>query len=72
MKNKCAAFTMGCIRIVIARVVGGTMHLRVHWLRWVTQCFDTFCVGIWPKMVKIKKKLEIENFDIVCYISTGG
>jgi len=26
MKNKCAAFTMGCIRIVIVRVVGGTMH----------------------------------------------
>jgi hypothetical protein len=22
----------------------------------VTQCFDTFCVGIWPKMVKIKKQ----------------
>ena len=37
----------------------------------VTQCFDTFCVGIWPKMVKIKKKLEVENFDIVCYISTA-
>ena len=38
----------------------------------VTQCFDTFCVGIWPKMVKIKKKMEVDNFDIVCYISTGG
>jgi hypothetical protein len=36
--------TMGCVRIVIARMVGGTMHLLVAL---ITQCFDTFCVMKW-------------------------